>query len=191
MSESMRDYRRAMALHCLSRMTKPVTAGDLLEDMGCTAQGELHPEACWRGANFDARTTAGILRTLEKEGVVRKVGGAQNMGYGREEPLWEVATKGHRHPLPAPPEKDAADTGAARAPRSDLPLKDLTQAQLVSRAQGLEAQVRELREKIRIQGVMLDAKEDFLLAHERYEAELDALRDKWRARFEREGLMGP
>lgn len=191
MSESMRDYRRAMALHCLSRLAKPVTAGDLLEDMGCTAQAELHPEACWRGSDFDARTTAGILRTLEKEGLVRKAGGIQNPGYGRVEPVWEFATKGHRHPLPAPPEREAPESSTTPAQRSDLPLKDLTQVQLLSRAQGLEAQVRELREKIRVQGVMLDAKEDFLLAHARYETELDALREKWRARFEREGLLGP
>lgn len=191
MSEPMREYRRDLALHCLSRATRPITAGDLLDDMGCTAQAELHPEACWRGSGFDARTTAGILRTLEKEGLVRKAGGQQNSGYGREEPVWEIASKGHRHPLPAPPERDETETSPTRAAVADRPLEELTAAQLLSRAQGLEAQVRELREKIRIQGVLLDAKEDFLLAHERYEAELEGLRTKWRARFEREGLLGP
>lgn len=191
MSELMREYRRELALHCLSRMTKPITAGDLLEDMGVTAQAELHPEACWRGAGFDARTTAGILRTLEKDGLVRKVGGVQNSGYGREEPVWEISAKGRRHPLPAPPERAEQKASASREARSDMHLEDLTPVQLLSRAQGLEAQVRDLREKIRIQGVMLDAKEDFLLAHERYEAELEGLRTKWRARFEREGLLGP
>ena len=190
MSDSMRDYRRAMALHCLSRMKKPVTAGDLLEDIGVTAQAELHPEACWRGADFDARTIAGILRTLEKEGAVRKAGGAQNPSYGRVEPLWEIATKGFRYPMPSPPERENPEAAVTAALRSDQNLKDLTHVQLLSRAQGLEAQVRELREKIRMQGVLLDAKEDFLLANERYETELDALRAKWRARFEREGLLG-
>ena len=189
MSESMREYRRALALHCLSKMTRPVTAGDLLEDMGITAQSELHPEACWRGADFDARTIAGILRTLEKEGQVRKDGVFHNPGYGRTEPLWAVATGGRRHPLPLPPDPADLAPAGARGAWAGVPLDELTSAQLLGRARALEGEVRELRETLRVQGMLLDAKEDFLLAHGRYEADLDGLREKWRARFQREGLL--
>lgn len=189
MSESMREYRRALALHCLSRMARPVTAGDLLEDMGITAQSELHPEACWRGADFDARTIVGILRTLEKEGLVRKDGVIHNSGYGRTEPLWEVASKGRRHPVPLPPEPAEREAGAMRGALTNIPLEDLSQSQLLGRARALEGEVRELREMLRVQGMLLDAKEDFLLAHGRYESDLDGLREKWRSRFQREGLL--
>lgn len=188
MSETLKDYRRALALHCLQLLGTPTTAGDLLEAMGVHAVTEQHPPRCYRG--MDARAVSGILRTLQREGLVDQADRQHNGAYGRAEPRWDIVRNGTSFPAPLPPDDEEPMTAPGRDPAL-IPLDDLTPSQLLARARSLDAQVRELTDRVREQDALLDAKEEFLQVQSRYLADLDAARAKVRRRLEREGLVTP
>ena len=108
MSESVREYRRALALHCLAANDGPMTAGDLVEAMGVAASTEGHPSALWRV--LDAPTVIGILRSLVRESLVVTASERHNARHGRPEPLWSFAERAvGPYLMPLPPAADRGD----------------------------------------------------------------------------------
>lgn len=101
---SLKDYHRQLALYALSRASSDMTAGDLLEVMGTLSQSEEHPRECWGGRALYAQAVVGTLRALEKEGLVRRTGGAWNTGKGRNEPTWATSLARDAIDMPHPPE---------------------------------------------------------------------------------------
>lgn len=185
MSEYVREYRRMLALHCLARLGKAVTAGDLVEEMGVSAQAEGHPRWCY--SRMDARAVTGTLRSLQREHLVQQQDGQRrNSSYGRDEPLWEVVQNGQKHPMPMAPEQER-ETEAAAAART--PIEQLPQPQLLARVRALVDEVQELRAHIRDQNALLDVKDELLAMYSRHGKEVDEACSRIRTRLQRDGLL--
>ncbi|MEN5117480.1 hypothetical protein ABE488_09125 [Luteimonas sp. TWI662] len=126
MSDDLREYRRELALYCITRETRPVSAADLAETMGTLAMREGHPKACF--ARLDGVEVAGILRALRNTGHVRSAGAVHSSAQGREVPVWLKADGQERSPMPLPPDDEPA---ASRAPSPAAgALDDRTEAML-------------------------------------------------------------
>jgi hypothetical protein len=117
--DAMADYLRQLAFHCLARDAHEgapaLSAGDLAERMGVTAQAEGHPPACWRAIN--GREVYGALRTLERQQLAARISEVHNPRAGRTEPTWRLHCFADRADawLPHPPVAESA----AAAPDAD------------------------------------------------------------------------
>ncbi|KLJ02839.1 hypothetical protein [Luteimonas sp. FCS-9] len=125
MSEDLREYRRELALYCITRETRPVSAADLAETMGTLAMREGHPKACF--ARLDGVEVAGILRVLRSTGRVVNTAAIHSSAHARSVPMWRAADGEERSPMPLPPD----DEDLAPSPRVSAPAVDLrTEAML-------------------------------------------------------------
>lgn len=104
MSEAQRTYRRDLALYCLTRETRPVTAADLAIGMQAAAQTEGHPRALW--LTLDGVIAGGVLRTLSRAGQAEVADQRRDTALGRDVPLWR-ASSSERTPMPLPPNLSA------------------------------------------------------------------------------------
>lgn len=132
MSESLREYRRGLALYALAHAKSPMTAAETAAAMGELAMGEGHPPACW--SNLDAPTVLGILRSLENAGlVIQSDERRRDTRNGRPAPTWDfVGTAAARKAvsMPEPPPKGAPRRALDQAPASGGDYHDLTRPQL-------------------------------------------------------------
>lgn len=118
MSESyetqLATYRRDMVLACLQHAPGgPHTAGDLSEFATSLAMSEGHPKACW--APLSPQSVHGILRQLQREGLVQSPSGRRNTRYSRDEPMWEPCAGTPQVTVPMYPEPDMTPARAAAA----------------------------------------------------------------------------
>lgn len=166
MSESyeaqLSAYRSEMVLACLQRAPGAQSAGELSEFATSLAMNEGHPKACW--APLSPQSVHGILRALERDGLVQSPSGRRNTRYGRDEPLWEpvpgkrrVAIPMYPEPIQSPAQAAAAAVGAVTLGAPDagaaVCLETLSREQLLTILQlsdevegRVEAFVRDMRD---------------------------------------------
>ena len=87
MREGIKAWHR-LALMALLKRTPQQTAAELSEQLVAYCQADAIPATYWRG--MDPTTTFGVLRQLERAGVVRKAGTKPDGRAGRTSPAWEL-----------------------------------------------------------------------------------------------------
>ncbi|MEF3081888.1 hypothetical protein V3391_06635 [Luteimonas sp. SMYT11W] len=108
MSEAIREYRRELAVYCMTRTAAPVTAAELAETMESVAHSEGHPKACY--AQLTGVEANGILVSLRRAGAVRIIDTVRDSAQGRDVNKWVAADGAERAPLPLPPDPSTPET---------------------------------------------------------------------------------
>jgi hypothetical protein len=111
--EQLRAYHRDMVLACLQRAEGKQSAGELSEFATALAMSEGHPKACW--APLSPQAVQGILRQLQRQGLVDNAEGRRNTRYGRDEPMWVPAAGTFAVQVPLHPEIENTPARAAAA----------------------------------------------------------------------------
>jgi hypothetical protein len=126
------EYRRQLVEAVLARNEKPMTAGEVLEQMGALAQAEGHPDSCWR--SLTTQMVAGALRNMEQTGESVQRPPVPSGRRGRPDPRWQ-RTAETCSDIPAAPHHEAAPMRTPRAalqafPSGAVDLESCSPAQL-------------------------------------------------------------
>lgn len=126
---ALKAYHRDLLRYCLQLIDEPMTAGDLQDEMSSYALSAFHPKEAWAGITPAA--VAGLLKTMNADGLVIKSDPVRNARLGRNEVTW-LLQPALRSDTPAPPSAPAeAVASAAPAPPPD-PYAHLSREQLVT-----------------------------------------------------------
>lgn len=122
--DELRQYHRHAAMYVL-QSSQGMTAAEAHEAVTGLALANGHPKEC---ASISPAGVAGILRTLQNEGVAVQGGARQNTRQGRSEPTWRLA---HGAQPLLPPPAPVGRTGRGAVPGQD-PLAHLSREQLMA-----------------------------------------------------------
>lgn len=87
MHEAIKAWHR-LALMALLKRNPKQTAAELSEQLAAYCQADAVPPTYWRG--MDPTTTFGVLRQMERTGLVEKAGSKPDGRAGRPAPLWAL-----------------------------------------------------------------------------------------------------
>ncbi len=158
--DDLRQYHRQATLHVL-QSSYPMTAAEIHEAVTAMALASAHPKDC---ATVTPAGIAGILRTLQGEGLAAPKGTRRNTRHGRSEPTWSLIVSIDPVLAPrAPSQRQPARSGTAEAD----PMAGLSRGQLLA---------------------MLLVGDELSAATARFQAEVEGIKDRARRMLADGGL---